>query len=86
MTPDPQLYKSKISVSQLDEMMNWLNKNPTNKLEVIFGLCQMLAVFAYIYVRSKLVDQEWEIQKQKYARDQITDNKQEILNDNKDGL
>ena len=85
MELDPNIYRSKVSVERLDQLMEWVDKNPSGTLEVVFALVKLLAVFAYIWTRNKLVDQEWEIRKQEFARKQTIGNRTEIGNEDMDG-
>jgi hypothetical protein len=74
-----------VSVERLDKLMDWVEKNPAGTLEVIVSLAKLAAVFAYIWTRNKLVDQEWEIRKQEYARKQASGNRAEIGAEDMDG-
>jgi hypothetical protein len=82
---DASMLKSKVSVKRLDELMDWVDRKPNGKIETIFALIQLLAVFAYIWTRNKLVESEWEIRKQEYAREETMENREEIAEEDMDG-
>jgi undecaprenyl pyrophosphate phosphatase UppP len=65
--------------------MDWVEKNPAGTFEVVISLAKLAAVFAYIWTRTRLVEQEWEIRKQEYARKQAAGSKNEIGNEDMDG-
>lgn len=85
MQIDPDMYRSKVSVERLDQLMAWVEKDPVGKLELVLSLVQLLAVFAYIWVRNKLVEQEWESKKQAHLLDSQKQAQKEIDGEDYDG-
>jgi hypothetical protein len=74
----------KITVQQLDQLMEWFDKKPNGKVETIFALIQILTVFLYVYVRSKLLKEEDYERGQKYINENNTKTQKEILSEDLD--
>lgn len=85
MKQDKLLLRSQLSIERLDKLAEVLNKDPAGKLELVFGLVKMVVALAYIYVRNKMVANEWEIQKQEYENSQKLDARTEINEEDMDG-
>ncbi len=84
METSTPLSKPKISVEQLDSLMSWAESKPIGKVEAIIALIQLVAVFAYIWARSKLEEREIALAKQKYEVERTRTNQSEIANDSLD--
>lgn len=81
---DSQVVKhaqSKITVEQLDELMEWVLQPKGLKFSWIIHVIKLLAIFAYLYCRNMIIQQTWDISLQKYERDRIKDNRKQVEDD-----
>jgi large-conductance mechanosensitive channel len=76
---DYSKYKTKsISLAQLDKIFEIVVAPATSYIQMIAKAIQLILIGIYIFVRSKLVDQEYKIQKQEYEQRQNNNSRVEI--------
>ena len=67
-----------ITVEQLDEMFFWVMNPRKAKHAWIIHLIKLVAVYLYLFSRSKLVEESWRQEKNEYMKKQILENRDEI--------
>jgi hypothetical protein len=78
-------YKSKyVSLDQLDELYKAFLTPATGWVDTAVKGLQLIFVGIYIFVRSKIIDQEYMIQKQEYEQKQNNSSRTEIDNETMD--
>jgi hypothetical protein len=76
---DYSKYRTKsISITQLDQMFEVLTAPATNYVTMALKGVQLILIGIYIFARSKLIDQEFQVQKQEYEQKQNNSSRTEI--------
>jgi large-conductance mechanosensitive channel len=84
---DYSKYKTKsISLAQLDQIFEIVVAPATSYIQMIAKAVQLVMIGIYIFVRGKLVDQEFKIQKQEYEQKQNNSSRTEIDSEDMDNV
>lgn len=75
-----------ITIDQLDEMVNFVLESPNGKYGSIIAGLKLLVIFAYVWTRKRLVDEDMQMFKQEYEQRQSVGAKAEIINEDKDNV
>ena len=70
-----------VTVDQLDTLMNFCMSPKTGKFAWIVHCIKLVAVFAYIYTRKQIVDEDWESSKQRYQMERIKKHRSDVEED-----
>ena len=83
---DFKLYRSRITVEKLDELVEWITDSKAGKILSIVALVKLVAVFIYLFIRKRIIDDEWMIFKQEYEQQQKNLNRTEIDEESLDDI
>ena len=73
--------QTKITVEQLDELFEWVLAPKGLKFSWIIHVIKLVAVVGYLWARQKCLDDTWRISVQKYERDRVNKNRDEVEDD-----
>ena len=70
-----------VTVEQLDQLMNYCLDPKTGRFSWIVHCIKLVAVFAYIYTRKQIVDEDWKYSKQRNQLRRIKNNRSIVEED-----